>query len=103
MNKGIEIENNKIDFKYLYRITDIEIDKVTFIKYEINPPTTSISNSSKSVITLGNIEGREIYICKPDVIYEIAGKVGSVIKGFEVDILGKSRKKVLVSKIIWME
>lgn len=100
--KNIEIETGKSNFKYLYKITDIEIDKVTFVKYEVIS-TGNILDSTKSTITLGNIEGKEIHICKPYIICELAGKVGMLIKGFEVELIGKSRKKVHVNKIIHLE
>lgn len=103
MGIGIQINNNKIDFKYLFKIAKIDIDRVTFKKFEVENPTMNIIDNTKSNISIGKEIGEEIHICKPDVIYEVAGKVGSVIKGFEVVLLGKSRKKVLVSKILYIE
>ena len=99
----MEIESDKINFNELYRITKIELDTVTFKKYMINRnPTLGYYIGSESV-ELGKEIGEEIHKCKPELIAELAGNVGMIIKGFEVTLNGKSKKKVVVSKIIKLD
>lgn len=98
----MELETSKIDFKHLFKIVSIDIDKVKFKKYEISRNSSIMSNSGFELVELGKEIGEETHICKPDVIYEIAGKVGSIIKGFEVQLTGKSRKKVLIVSVTFV-
>ncbi len=55
------------------------------------------------IVNLDKEVGEETYQCKPEVIMELAGKTGHIIKGFEVEMTGKKKKKVLVNKIIELE
>lgn len=98
----MEIESSKINFNELYRITKIDIDTVTFKKYGIdkNPTFSRIGYES---VSLGKELGEEIHKCKPEIILELAGHVGIIIKGFEVSFVGKLKKKIIVNKIIKLE
>lgn len=99
-----EMEISKIDFNYLYKIVKINVDKVTFRKYSINrlslPITLSNMMSEKKELVVLNKEiGDETYVVKPEVSILIAGKVGKIIKKFNVELSGKKRKKMIVNEI----
>lgn len=47
MNKKIEIDKNKIDFDVLWKIGKIDVDKITFIKYNIDKNQSVLGNDKK--------------------------------------------------------
>lgn len=99
MVKNIEVDNNQLPLEYLYKVMKIDMDKVTFKKYETKRPVSSLVDEKKSIIELDKEIGEEIHICTIDVIYELASNVGMIIKGFKVSIKGKTRRKVIVTEI----
>lgn len=97
----MKFEATKINFTELYKIVKIELDIVTFKKYTINRnPTLETGYES---VELGKEIGEEIHKCKPEVILEIAGRVGMIIKGFGVVMTGRKVKKIVVDKIFKLE
>lgn len=99
----MKIKSNEINFKHLYKVTKICIDVVTFKKYEIDRTQSLKIDDDRETVTLDREVGEEIYNVKPEVISELAGKTGLIIKSFEVIITGKKKKKVLVNKINYLE
>lgn len=97
--RKLEIEKNKIDFKSLWKIGKIDVDKVTFVKYEIER-TDSIEYENKETIVLAGLIGEETHKCSIGVIMTLGRRVGDVIKGF---VLEKKGKSIKVEKIIEIE
>ncbi len=94
--KEIEIEKSKIDFKQLWKIGKIDVDRVTFVKYGIER-TMSMNDENKETVVLREVIGEETYKCTPSIIEELSGRVGEIIKGFVVERKGRI---VRVSKIV---
>lgn len=94
-----EIDKDRINFRCVWRIGKIDIDKVTFIKYGIER-MKSMSNGNKEIVVLKEVMGDETHKCNTSVIEELSGKVGEVIKEFVVERKGKNIK---ISKIVWLE
>ena len=93
-----DIKKDKINFDHLWKITHIDVDTVTFTKYEIQL-TQSLNNSDNSTVTLKNVIGIEIHKVSPDIQMELCGTVGKIIKSFEAS---KFNKHVKISKIIYL-
>lgn len=99
MNQNnLEIEKSKIDFKFLWKIKEIDVNLVKFEKYAIHPEK-SINDENKSIITLRDLIGIETHKVTPDTQLELSGRVGEIIKSFEAD---KHNNTVRVKKIIWI-
>ena len=99
MNQNnFEIETNKINFTCLWRITDINVDTVTFTKHEINL-NQSIINPINTSVSLRNIIGSEIHRVSPEIQLQLCGRVGEIIKGFESSKISRTIK---VTKIIYL-
>lgn len=96
MKNSFEIEKSKIDFKFLWKIGNIRLNEVTFVKYGIER-TMSILSDNKETIALRESIGDEIHKCTPSIIEELSGRVGEVIKGFAVERKGRI---VRVNKIV---
>ena len=94
----MEIEKNKVNFDHLWKIDKIDVDIVTFTKYETKPEM-SLNDPTKSSIALLKALGSETHKVSPDVQLELTGKVGSYIRGFESGRLGRL---VRIKKIIWI-
>lgn len=99
MNKKFEIDKNKIDFDVLWKIGKIDVDKVTFIKYNIDK-NQSVLGNDKETIVLSGVIGEETHRCQPSIIQELHGRVGDVIKSFKIE---KKGRLVKVNKIIEIE
>lgn len=99
MIKNIEVEKSKIDFKSLYLIKEINIDTVTFIKYETDISMSMMHNDTHSNVVLKDIIGTETFRASIDSLIELAGKTGILIKGFEIE---KIKKRVEITKINWL-
>lgn len=99
MNKKIEIDKNKIDFDVLWKIGKIDVDKITFIKYNIDKNQSVLGNDKETIILSGVI-GEEIHKCHPHIIQELRGRVGDVIKDFKTE---KKGRLVKVSQIVEIE
>lgn len=99
MNRKIEIEKDKIDFTVLWKIGKIDVDKVTFIKYDIER-NQSLMGSGNETIVLGEVIGEETHKCQPSIIQQLRGRVGDIIKDFKTE---KKSKVVKVSKIVEIE
>lgn len=96
----MEMKTEDIDFKHLFKVTKIDLNIVTFKKYDVERNSTLVAKEGYETVKLGKEIGEEIHICKPDIIGEIAGKTGLVIKGFKVKVTGKKVKKVVVDEIV---
>lgn len=99
MKKSFEIDKNKIDFTVLWKIGKLDVDKVTFIKYDIER-NQSLMGSGSETIVLSEVIGEETHKCQLSVIEEVSGRVGDIIKGFKMEKKGKIIK---VSKIIELD
>ncbi len=97
----MEIEKNKIDFNFLFKIAEINIETIKFIKYEISRNMSLINTETHSTISIKEQIGIETHRATTDIIKEVAGKTGELIKGFEVEKIGKFSVKV--SKINWID
>lgn len=99
--KEFEIEKNElVGVKFLWKLGKIDVDRVTFVKYGIKR-MMSIMDDNKETIVLDEIAGDETHKCTSDVILQLGGKVGDVIKGFKLEKKGKAGVKVV--KIINLE
>lgn len=98
----MEIETSKVDFKSLFKVVRIDINIVTFRRYEIERNASLVAKEGYETVKLGKEIGEEVHVCKPEVVAELAGKVGLTVKGFEIKIMGKKNKKVIVDKIIYL-
>ena len=96
MNRKIEIDKNKIDFDVLWKIGKIDVDKITFIKYNIDK-NQSVLGNNKETIVLNGVIGEETHKCQLSIIQELRGRVGDIIKDFKTE---KKSRTVKVSKII---
>lgn len=99
MEFSFEIEKNKINFTHLWKIKMIDVNVVTFEKYEVHPECSISDSVNKSKITLKDFIGTEIHKVSPEVQIELSGKVGEVIKDFELSKVGGT---IRVKKIIWL-
>lgn len=100
MNKKvIVIDKDNIDFTVLWKIGKIDVDKVTFIKYNIDI-NQSILGEDKETVVLSEVIGEETHKCQPAIIQQLSGRVGNVIKDFKTE---KKSKVVKVSEIIEVE
>lgn len=99
MEFSFEIEKNKINFTHLWKIKMIDVNVVTFEKYEVHPECSISDSVNKSKITLKDFIGTEIHKVSPEVQIELSGKVGEVIKDFESSKVGGT---IRVKKIIWL-
>lgn len=97
--KKLDIEKDKIDFKSLWKIGKIDVDKVTFVKYGIER-TNSIEDENKDTVALSGVIGEETHKCSPGVIMTLGRRVGDIIKDFVIE---KKSKSVKVEKIIEIE
>lgn len=95
----IEIEKNKVNFKYLWKIKEIDVNIISFTKHLISAPVDSLETPNNVIITLKETMGTETHKVTPDVQLELSGKVGEIIKGFQSD---KLNNNVKVKKIIWL-
>lgn len=96
----MEIDVNKIgNLKFIFKITKIDIEKVTFKRYEVKTPKTSLLDSTKSTIEIGELIGEETYYATPELIEKIAGNSGMIFLKFTVELKGIKKKKVIVNKI----
>lgn len=94
-----EMEKSKIDFDYLWKIKEIDVNIATFEKYAVHPEM-AIGNPNNSNVTLKELIGAEKHKLTPDIQLELSGKVGEVIKGFESV---KHNNGVRIKKIIWLQ
>ena len=88
MNKAIEIKKGKINFKTLWKIGKIDVDRVTFIKYSIERNQSLLSDDNETIV-LGEIIGEETHRCYPSIIQQVSGRTGEIIVGFDVERKGK--------------
>jgi hypothetical protein len=98
---SIEIKKGDIDFKYLWKIIKLDIDKVTFRKYNIRRLMSD--RDGYEFIELTEDVGEETHSCKPEVIMQLAGKVGTIIKGFICELVGEKKDKVKIGNIVCLE
>lgn len=94
----LEIEKSKIDFKFLWKIKEIDVNIVKFEKYAIYPEK-SFNDQNKSVVSLRELIGIETHKVTSDIQLELCGKVGEIIKSFEA---GKHNNTVRIKKIVWI-
>lgn len=99
MKNRIELKKEDINFQFLWKIKEINVDTITFSKYDINREM-SLNNEDMENIVLRDVVGTETHKCTPNVILEMGGKVGEIIKGFTLD---KINRTVRVINIILME
>ena len=97
--QSFEIEKSKIDFKHLWKIKEIDVNVVVFEKYAIHPEMSISDPTNKSIISLKEFIGTETHKVTPDIQLELSGKVGEIIKSFE---LNKHNNSVKVKKIVWI-
>ena len=97
--QSFEIEKSKIDFKYLWKIKEIDVNVVVFEKYAIHPEMSISDPTNKSIISLKEFIGTETHKVTPDIQLELSGKVGEIIKSFE---LNKHNNSVKVKNIVWI-
>lgn len=81
INNRIEINKSEIDFNHLWKISNIDLDKIKFVKYNIKQ-NVSISDD-KVTILFEDIIGEETHKAVPSVILNLTGRVGDIIKGFK--------------------
>ncbi len=97
----VEIEKSKVDFTSLFKIKEINIDTVTLVKYSISKEM-SIGNNDKINIILKDIIGTETHKAISDVIVELAGKTGEIIKSFTIEKIRRHGKIVKITKVVWI-
>ena len=96
----MEIEKEKIDFKYLFKVVKIELDIVTFKKYKITKNSSLVSKPGIEVVDIGEEVGTETHKVTPELLEELIGNTGMIVKSLVAKAVGKKNKKVLVSKVI---
>lgn len=92
MKNKIEIDIGKVDFKVLWKIKEINLDTITFVKYDIGRGM-SLEEGKESIL-LEDVIGTETHKCQSNVILQIGGEVGKIIKGFKLEKTGKTTIKV---------
>lgn len=93
--KDFEIEKSKlVGVKFLWRIGKLYLSEVTFQKYGISR-MISIMNENNETVVLSEMVGEETHKCVPDVILQLGGRVGDVIKEFKLEKRGKIDAKVV--------
>ncbi len=97
--QSFEIEKSKIDFKYLWKIKEINVNIVIFEKYAIHSNMSINDPIRYSNIILKELIGTETHKVTPDIQLELSGKVGEIIKSFEAS---KHNGVVKIKKIIWL-
>lgn len=98
MVKQIEINKNNVNFDVLWKIKEINVDTITFVKYKIKRMMSIIDDNNETIV-LDEVIGEETHKCVPDIILENGGKVGEVIKGFKLEKKGKAVKVTNIIKL----
>ncbi len=96
----MKIRSEDITFKHLFKITKIELDIVTFKKYNITKNSTLSSEPGYEVVELAEEIGTEIHRITPELLADLIGNTGIIVKSLVVRTTGKRTKKVFVSKLI---
>jgi hypothetical protein len=99
MKKGFELKSSEIDFSYVWKIGKIDVDRVTFVKYNIDKNQSVLGNNKETVV-LKEVIGEETHKCQPAIIEALSGRVGDVVKGFKTE---KKSRVVKVSKVIELD
>lgn len=100
---SVEINNNQLTgLTSVYKVVKINLDVITFERYEINKPVSSLTDDKKSIIELGKKIGEETHLVSQEVICGLAGNTGMIIKGFRVSVKGKTRKKIVVTEVDYL-
>ena len=94
----LEFDELEIDFKHLFRIIRINLNKVTFRRYVIG--TFDSLDNDKITVNLKDDIGEEVYEVTPEINLLLLGRVGDVIKKFDGKLEGKKKKKLVINKII---
>jgi len=82
----------------LFKINDINIDTVRLTKYEVRK-NASVLDEPPSYV-LKEILGTETHKATPDIIKELAGKTGELIKSFKVE---KVKHFIRITSIEWID
>lgn len=96
----MEIKTENVDFKHLFKLTRIELDVVTFKKFTVKRSSGLSSSPGTEIIELGEEIGTETHKVTPELLAELVGNTGMVVKALVVKTTGKKIKKVFVSKVI---
>lgn len=97
-----EVPMESANIKELFIVSKIDVDKVTFRKYDLKIPKSSLLSETTALIELNSLIGEETHLATPDIVAELAGKTGTAIKGFTVKVTGKTRKKVLINSVEYL-
>lgn len=95
----LNIVKDKIDFKVLYRIVKLNIDKVTLKKYDVIR-SLSERGDNFEIVNLGKEIGELTVNVLPEVAVEVSKMIGNVVKDFKIELAGKKKKKSVISEII---
>lgn len=99
----MEIKTENINFRHLFKIMKIELDVVTFKKFNIKRNSGLTSISGFEIVELGEEVGTEIHRVTPELLEELIGNTGMIVKTLVAKTMGKKVKKVFVSKVIKIE
>lgn len=98
-NNKLDIEKSKITFDCLWKIKQVDVDIITLAKYAIHPEMSINNPTTHSIITLKELIGTETHKLNPNIQVEVAGKVGEILKSFEMK---RTNSSVKISKITWL-
>lgn len=75
---------------------------MTFKKYSIKR-SSSLINTGTEIVELGEEIGTEIHRVSPELLEELVGKTGLIVKSLVMKTTGKKVKKVFISKVITID
>lgn len=96
----MKIRTEDITFKSLFKITKIELDVATFKKYNIIRSSPLSSEPGYEMVDLAEEVGTETHRITPELLADLIGNTGIIVKSLVTKTTGKRTKKVLVSKVI---
>ncbi len=99
----MEMKTENINFKQLFKLTKIELDVATFKKFNIRRTSTIMAKPGFEIVELAEEVGTEIHKVTPELLEELVGNTGMIVKSLIVKTTGKRTKKVFVSKVIKIE
>jgi len=85
--------------KYLWKIKEIDVNMISFTKHITSNPMESLTDQTKTILTISDSIGTENHKVTPDVQLKMSGKVGEFVKEFESY---KHNNNVKIRKIIML-
>ncbi len=96
----IAIDKNIPVPKYVWKIKEIDVNIVSFTKHSTSSPIDSLSDVTKTIVTVSESVGTETHKVTSDVQLFLSGKVGELVKEFEST---KHNNSVKIKKVTMLQ